>query len=125
MQLADASGQRNVGLCASRGVAAADARSVRHTPPQLEDRLGFEPLIIPGSIRLLRADEVPVHDDRDSILEKLAAEHRAHFVAGYVLTETGSQDDAASAEINAHAPAVWRTFRELQRRISPRDRRVG
>jgi hypothetical protein len=92
---------------------------VRHTARPSEDRLAFEPLILPSSIRLLRPDEVPVHDDRDKILAKVSAGHRARFVAGYVLSDTGRPGFTAYAEVNVHAPAVWHLFRDLVATLLP------
>jgi hypothetical protein len=94
-------------------------QSVRHTARPSEDRLEFEPLIPPSSVRLLRPDEVPVHDDRDKILEEVAAGQRARFVAGYVLSDTGREGYTAYAEINVHAPLLWYLFRDLVTRLLP------
>ena len=77
------------------------------------------PLVLPDSIRLLRPDEVPLHDDRDKILERVAAGHRERFVAGYVLTDTAKPGYTAYAEVNVHAPAVWHLFRSLVTRLLP------
>lgn len=60
-----------------------------------------------------------MHDDRDQILEKVAAGHRARLVAGYVLNDTGRAGYTAYAEVNVHAPAVWHLFRDLVTGLLP------
>jgi hypothetical protein len=63
---------------------------------------------------------VPVHDESEKILEQVAAAQRARFVAGYVLTEpTAEKGYTAYAEINVHAPAVWRLFQTLVAGLLP------
>jgi hypothetical protein len=81
--------------------------------------MSFEPLILPECVRLLRPDEVPVHDDRDQILEQVAAGHRARFVAGYVLHLVERPGYSAYAEVNVHAPELWRLFRALTVELLP------
>ena len=86
----------------------------------MKDKVEPEPLILPDGIRLLRPDDVPIHDDRDKILEEVAASHRARFTAGYVLTETRAERGfAAYAEINVHAPQVWHLFGSLVATLLP------
>jgi hypothetical protein len=78
-----------------------------------------EPLVFPPSVRLMRPDEVPNHDDRNSILAEVAKAHATTFTTGYVLSETGRAEFPAYAEINVHAPALWALVSHLGEALLP------
>lgn len=72
-----------------------------------------EPLILPPSLRLLRPDEVPPGSDHDNLRAEVARGQAAVFTTGYVLRHTRRPEFPVYAEVNVHAPILWRLFRDL------------
>jgi hypothetical protein len=78
-----------------------------------------EPLVFPPSVRLMRPEEVPVHDDRHSILADVVKAHATTFTTGYVISETGRAEFPAYAEVNVHAPGLWALVCHLSEALLP------